>query len=694
MKKLIYTALAFLPIAAIGQLDRSIVPPAGPAPTINIDDSEVFKTANGITVILSENHKIPKVSFQLSLGSDPIPEGPKAGASDIMGDLVMSGTESMNKDQLDNKIDYIGARLNASSNGMFLSVMSKYRDQGLALMSDILLNANFPESEFDRVVKQFESGLKAAKSEPGQMAGNANAKMNYPSNHPYYEVMTEESLGDIKLDDVKGLFKFKYVPEGSYLVIVGDITKDQATAAVDKYFSSWTGGKAFKGAPLKSKSASGSQVSFVAKPGAVQSVINVCMPMDVAPGHPDQIGLSVLNNVFGGSGFGTRLMQNLREDKAYTYGCYARQSIDEYGSLLTISGNFRNAVTDSAITQIIYEVQKITSELAGNEELETTKAKMAGGFARSLESPQTIARFARNIEKYNLDKDYYKNYLKKLAAVSKEDILRLAKKYMSASNMNIIVVGNEEVIDKLVQFDDDGKIEKLDAFGNAKKEKKKSDLTADQLIEKHVFAITGTTSMVEANKKLASIKSYERVIELTAAQLPFPMTMTEVWMTPNKEGNKMEGKGMVFQKSYFDGAKGGSSNMQTGAKEMDAEEVKAKLKSKGIIPEMNYSKTGMAYEMKGIEVIDGKDMYVLLTNDGKDERFDYYDRTSLMKMKSVIIQTVDGESQTTEYAFGDYKSENGIMVPGVINLSAGPMTLEGKVTSFKVNAKVSLDSYK
>lgn len=694
MKKLIYTALAFLPIAAIGQLDRSIVPPAGPAPTINIDDSEVFKTANGITVILSENHKIPKVSFQLSLGSDPIPEGPKAGASDIMGDLVMSGTESMNKDQLDNKIDYIGARLSASSNGMFLSVMSKYRDQGLALMSDILLNANFPESEFDRVVKQFESGLKAAKSEPGQMAGNANAKMNYPSSHPYYEVMTEESLGDIKLDDVQGLFKFKYVPEGSYLVIVGDITKDQASAAVDKYFSSWTGGKAFKGAPLKSKSASGSQVSFVAKPGAVQSVINVCMPMDVAPGHPDQIGLSVLNNVFGGSGFGTRLMQNLREDKAYTYGCYARQSIDEYGSLLTISGNFRNAVTDSAITQIIYEVQKITSELAGNEELETTKAKMAGGFARSLESPQTIARFARNIEKYNLDKDYYKNYLKKLAAVSKEDILRLAKKYMSASNMNIIVVGNEEVIDKLVQFDDDGKIEKLDAFGNAKKEKKKSDLTADQLIEKHVFAITGTTSMVEANKKLASIKSYERVIELTAAQLPFPMTMTEVWMTPNKEGNKMEGKGMVFQKSYFDGAKGGSSNMQTGAEEMDAEEVKAKLKSKGIIPEMNYSKTGMTYEMKGIEVIDGKDMYVLLTNDGKDERFDYYDRTSLMKMKSVIIQTVDGESQTTEYDFGDYKSENGIMVPGVINLSAGPMTLEGKVTSFKVNAEVSLDSYK
>ncbi len=694
MKRIIYTALAFLPLVSWGQLDRSVIPTAGPAPTINIDDSEVFKTDNGITVILSENHKIPKVSFQLSLGTDPIPEGPKAGASEIMGSLILSGTSNLDKDALDSKIDYIGARLNANSRGMFLSVMTRYRDQGLELMSDVLMNANFPQSEFDRMVKQFESGLKAAQSEPSEMAGNANAKVNYPKDHPYSEIMTEESLKGLTLEDIQGLYKFSYVPEGSYLVIVGDITKEEAKAAVEKYFSAWKGGKAYKGPQLKSKPASGSQVAFVNKPGAVQSVINVCLPMDVAPGHPDQIGLSVLNNVFGGNGFGTRLMQNLREDKAYTYGCYASQDIDEHGSLLTISGNFRNEVTDSAITQIIYEISKITSELPTNEELETTKAKMAGGFARSLESPQTIARFARNIEKYNLDKDYYKDYLKKLASINRNDILRLAKKYMSAENMNIIVVGNEEVMDKLIPFDEDGKILKLDAFGNEVKEKKAADITADQMIEKHVLAVTQSKTMDEAKNKLATIKSFKRVIEMDAAQLPFTMKMTEVWVSPDIEANKMEGQGIVFQKGYFDGKTGSVTNSQTGSKELTEKQIAAKQKSRGFVPELNFATTGMKYELQGIEVVNGKEMYVLYSNDGDAQSFEYYDTKTMLKMKTVVISTMEGESMTTEYTYDKYSSEGGVMIPGVITMSVGPMIMEGKVTSFKLNEKVSLDSYK
>ncbi|MEJ6491881.1 MAG: pitrilysin family protein [Flavobacteriales bacterium] len=694
MKKLIIATLAFLPLLSIGQVDRSIIPSSGAAPLINIKDSEIFKTDNGITVILSENHKIPSVSFQLSLGADPILEGPKAGVSNVMGDLVMSGTAKLTKDELDNQIDYIGAYLSASSGGMYLSVMTRFRDKGLALMSDVLQNASFPESEFDRIVKQFESGLKSAKSEPSQMANNANAKVNYDAMHPFSETMTEESLKSIKLEDVKQLYKLIYVPEGSYLVIVGDITKEEAKAAVDKYFTSWIGGKAYKGASLYSKPASGSQVAFVSKTGAVQSVINVNIPMDVAPGDPDQIGLTVLNQVFGGSGFGTRLMQNLREDKAFTYGCYARQNIDEHGSLLTISGNFRNDVTDSAITEILYEIQKITTELAGEEELETTKAAMAGSFARSLESPQTIARFARNIEKYGLDKDYYKNYLKTLAAVNKDDVLRLAKKYMSAENVNIVVVGNDEVAAKLKAFDSDGKILKLDAFGNAVKEKKTADISADQLIENYVYATTQTTSMKKAIKKLKKIKSYSRTTELSAAQIPFPLKMSEVWIKPNTEGSKLEGQGMVLQKSYFDGNAGGTTSMQTGSKALTEEEVTAQKKSFGIIPEMNYATSGMKYEMVGIEVVEDKDMYVLSSTDGKKTQLDYFDKVTYLKMKSIITNTEDGEVRSAEYDFGNYSMQGGLMSYGTISMAIGPMTLEGKVKSFEVNGKIELNTFK
>lgn len=694
MKKLFYITLAFLPMTCWGQIDRSIVPTAGPAPSINIKDSEVFKTPNGITVILSENHKIPKVSFQLSLGADPIPEGIKAGLSDIMGDLIMSGTTTLSKDQLDNKIDYIGATLNASSTGMFLSVMKRYQDQGLVLMSDLLANATFPESEFNRIVKQAESGLKAAKSEPSQMANNASAKINFSAQHPYSEVMTEESLKNITVEDVKQLYSFLYVPEGSYLVIVGDITKDQATAVVDKYFTNWNGDKAYKGAPLSSKPAKGSQVAFVNKPGAVQSVISVCIPMNIAPGHPDQIGLSVLNQIFGGGGFGTRLMQNLREDKAYTYGCYANQDIDEHGSLLTISGNFRNEVTDSAITQILYEIQKITSELGEDEELATTKASMAGSFARSLESPQTIARFARNIEKYGLDKDYYKNYLKTLAAVSKEDVLRLAKKYMSAENVNIIVVGNEEVIEKLQRFDQDGTILKLDAFGNEVKETKAADITVEQLFERHILALTNQQNVNKAQETVAKIKAYEKVSNLSSPQIPVPLKLTEVWLAPNAEGSKMEGQGMVFQKSYFDGKTGASTNMQTGTTELSAEEIAAKAKSIGLVPEMNYTQSGMKFELKGIEIVDGREMYVVFTDDGKSTKFDYYDQKSMMKMRSIVNSEEDGQTVSTEYHFSNFTLQNGIMVANAFSISVGPMSMDGVLTSFKVNDGINLESFK
>jgi predicted Zn-dependent peptidase len=144
--------------------------------------------------------------------------------------------------------------------------------------------------------------------------------------------------------------------------------------------------------------------------------------MDILTGDKNQLPLTVLNGIFGGGGFGTRLMQNLREDKAYTYGCYSSLNVTENGSWLSIGGNFRNAVTDSAITQILFELDNITKGTVKDEELNLTKSSMAGGFARSLERPQTIAQFALNIIKNKLSKDYYQTYLQRLDAITKEDV--------------------------------------------------------------------------------------------------------------------------------------------------------------------------------------------------------------------------------------------------------------------------------
>ncbi len=693
MNKVLLFAGLMMPAILFGQIDRSVRPSAAKAPTINIKDSQVFTTENGITVILSENHTLPRVAFNMVMGSDPILEGPKAGLSEMAGSLIMSGTSNRDKDQLDKEIDYIGASLEASSENIFLSCLTKHMDKGLTLMSDVLFNASFPMSEFERIKKQNESGLISAKSDPGTMATNAEVKVNFP-NHPYGEVMTENTLKNITREDVVSYYKRTFTPKGSYLVIVGDITLDQAKKFVGQYFGAWKGGEATKAETNDGQFNKGNRVIFVKKAGAVQSVIQVSFPVKMRTGDQNQLPLNVLNGILGGGGFGTRLMQNLREDKAYTYGCYSDLNITEDGSWISIGGNFRNDVTDSAITQILYELDKITNEYVTDEELNLTKSSMAGGFARSLERPQTIAQFALNIIRNDLSKDYYQTYLKRLEAVDKEAVLTMAQTYFSAKNCNIVVVGNEEILERLKVFDADGVIEMLDAFGEPVKATKAADITKEQLVERYILAVTATSSLKAADKKLKKIKSVRKATDLTMPQVPFPLQMTDIWMAPNIDGMKMEGQGMAFQKAVFEGTSGSSWNMQGGKKEMSAEDIAAKNKSNGLFPELNYGKTGMNYELTGIENISGKDVYVLKVMDGQSETYEYYDAATYMKVKTVSIRTEEGEVTEMSTSYADYKDVNGVFFPYTLVISVGEAGFTGTVMSIEVNGKIDLKEFK
>lgn len=694
MNKIILSLGLLIPTMLFGQLDRSIRPKPAKAPAINIKDSEVFKTENGITVILSENHKLPKVSFSISMGSSPMVEGDITGLADFAGSLIMSGTDSRTKDELDAEKDYIGASLNASNSSLYLSCLKKHMDKGLTLMSDILQNANFPQSEVDRIRSQYESNLASAKSDAGTMASNVRSKVNFPENHPYGEVMTEESLSNITRDAIVNYYNKVFTPQGSYMVVVGDINRKEVEAVIEKYFKSWKGEDAQTAKYSFSKPSKGARVVFVNKPGAVQSVISITFPLNIAPGHPDYLKLQALNGILGGGVFGNRLMQNLREDKAYTYGCRSSLNIDEYGSYFTAGGNFRNEVTDSAISEILYELRRIAQDKVEDDEIKLTKSFMAGSFARSLESPSTVARFARNIIKYDLPKDYYQTYLQRLEEVTKDDLLAMAKKYINVENCNIIVVGNEEVIEKLKAFDADGKIERMDAFGNPVVAREQADITADELIDRYIKTIAMGSEGKKLAKKFKKFKSYKEVFEFTMDQMPFPMTSTRIWKKPNIEGTKMEGNGMVFQKSYFDGTYGVSTNMQTGLSKMEQDEIDAKNKSVGMFPEMNYKTSGMTYELLGIEEVDGKKCYVLKTNDGQEESFKYYDKETYYKVQSITITQDGEETRESTILLGDYKEYDGFLFPDTMNITIGPMSLAGKVKSREINAKVDPESYK
>ena len=692
-KYIITLSVAFSTIAAFGQLDRSNAPKPGAAPEINIAEPEVFELDNGLKVILSSNHRQPKVSFNLVFTSDPALEGQKAGLSGLVGELILGGTTNRTKDEIDNEKDFIGATLAAGSNSIFLSCLTKHMDKGLDLMLDVLHNANFPEEEFARVKKQSESGLLSAKTDPNSMASNAVSKSVFP-NHPFGEVMTESSLNNISRQDVVDYYKSRFIPAGTYLVIVGDINLEKAKELSNKHFASWEGGVPFEAEYNKGYFPENNRVIFVEKAGAVQSVINIAFPMDIKPGHEDIIKLSVMNKLFGGGGFGTRLMQNLREDKAWTYGAYSSTNINREGAWFSAAGSFRNEVSDSAIYEFLKEFENITKEFVTDEELELNKASMAGSFARSLESPRTIADFALSIYRNNLPSDYYQTYLQKLAAVTKEDVLEVAKKYITPKNLNIVVVGNEEVLEKIARFDSDGVVERLDEFGNpaTKKEYKEASIEKNEVINNYFMAVTGQKKLAKAEKALIKITSMEQIMKVVPQGAPIELKMTTYFEAPNKRSSSIEVMGMVAQKEVFDGVKGGSKTMnQSGGHdiaELDQEEIEEKKIMNAFLPEMGLMSGKVDYSLLGIDAVNDKEYYVIEYSIGKTTTKAFYNTITFMKEMTESLEITEEGPQNVTAKFSDFKVVKGIQFPQTISQMVGPAVLDATVTEINLNVKI------
>ncbi|MGB0167344.1 MAG: M16 family metallopeptidase, partial [Luteibaculum sp.] len=346
-------------LASFAQVDRSKAPEPGPAPKIQIGKSEKFTLENGLKVIVVENNKRPVVSYSLTLDYVPFMEGEVAGNAAIAGSLLRAGTANMSKAEIDKNIDFIGATLVTSSNGIYGQSLSKHSDKLLSIFSDVLLNPSFPAEELEKEKKKTISGLAAAKEDPNAIMSNVSRALTYGKNHPYGELETEKTVGNISVETCKDFYNTYFRPNIAYLVIVGDITRAEAEAKAKKYFGSWKKQEVPMAKLPEVKGPQGKQVCFVPKTGAVQSVINVTYPINLKPGAPDAIPATVMNSILGGGVFSGRLMQNLREDKGYTYGARSSLDTDPYVASFTAYASVRNEVTDSSVTEFLYELDRI-----------------------------------------------------------------------------------------------------------------------------------------------------------------------------------------------------------------------------------------------------------------------------------------------------------------------------------------------
>lgn len=661
-------------------------PEAGKAPVIQIGDYEEFTLDNGLKVILVENHKIPRVSYSLSLLHNPVLEGEKAGYISIAGDLMGRGTSNRTKAEIDEAIDFIGANMNTSSNGIFGSSLTKHQESMLKVLTDVLYNAAFPAEELDKIVTQVMSGLAQAKEDPQAIANNVSSVLNYSKDHPYGEIETEESVKKVTVNDCVAYYNKYFRPDNAILTIVGDIKKDKAQELVTKYFAMWQKpSKALKENVMPEvEIPTSTQVAFAPKEGAVQSQIQIGYPVNLKRGSEDAIKVSVMNTILGGGGFMGRLMQNLREDKAYTYGARSNISADEHIGDFSAYASVRNEVTDSAVVEFLFEMDKMVKEPVSEEDLTMAKSVLAGSFARSMESPQTIARFAYNTIRYNYPKDYYSTYLQKLDAVSIEDVQAMAEKYIRPEAAHIVIVGDkDEVAPKLKALDNDSKIDFYDAFGNLMEVSTSAspvNLTAEGLLNKHIEALGGVDNM----EKVVSIKM---IAGMNLMGQDFEMTMLR------KEGKlyqKLGNESMVVQEQVFDGQKAkmggmGGSQLITEGAEFEAIKQEAKL-----FPILDYLTDMYTLELKGIEKVDGKDAYkvVAVDQDGKKESI-FFSSESSMIVKRVKTDEARGQSVTVTTKFSDYKEYGGLMFPTKIAVVGGaPFPINMDFNTIEINGDI------
>lgn len=690
MKKIILSisALAIASMSFAQTLDRSIRPKAGPAPEIKLGKSESFTPANGMKVFVVENHKLPTIAISIQLDIKPELEGNKAGMMDMMSELLLTGTKTRSNDKLNEEIDFIGADINASHEGISGHGLKKHRDKIFELMADIIINANFTQEELDKTKTRALSGMEAEENNPDQMLQKVTAVINYGKGHPYGEVATKETIKNIDLPFVQKYYSTYFRPNVAYMAIVGDITPVEAKALVEKYFGKWQKANVPVAKYADPKAPAKTRVIVVPRDAAVQSVINVTYPVELQPGTPDIIKTRVANSILGGGSNG-RLFLNLREAHGWTYGSYSSITADDLKGNVTAYAKARNAVTDSSVNEMIAEMNKMRNTPVGNEELQNHLTHMSGAFAIGLESPNTVAQYAINIERYKMPKDYYQNYLKNLAAVTAADVQATSKKYIDPAIANIIVVGSkDEIADKLKRFDGDGVIEYFDTYGNPIQETEKvavpANLTAADVMKKYIDAIGGE-KVVEGIKDVKVVM--EGSFQGTTVQL------TEIKKAPGKYKQMFAAGPMVLQKMVFDGTKGYQEG-QGGKQELEGNDLKDAREQADIQADLHPEKYDIKRTLSGIEQVNGKDVYKVEAVKGEDKTIEFYEvATGYLVKKIESAEMPDGSSMSLSTEMGDYQEipgSNGYKIPYSIKIPLGPgMNLDAKVTNAEVNKGIA-----
>ncbi len=660
------------------QDDINQMPRPAPAPKINFKKPEVFKLDNGLTIILVENHKLPRVNASLRIDNQPVRLRDKKGSDDLLQSLLGSGSQNISKEEFNQKIDFYGANVYFNDNGFYINTLSKYFDEILKLTADQALYPKFTKEEFEKEKEKLIESLKVNEKSTPAAALRVMNKLAF-GNHPYGEITKIDKVQTIQLQDVEKYYKNNFNPNHAYLILVGDIDKKQAYKLARTYFGKWQKAPVTKGLPLPHiNNVPTTEVDFVHMPNAEQTEIKVVQRSDIRRNNPDYQKVLLMNSILGGD-FNSYLNMTLREKHGWTYGARSRFGTDKYGDLFTASTSVRNSVADSAVVVTMKQINKIRNEKVSDTLLNNNKQKYMGNFVLQMENPSTIANQAYNIFVDNLPEDYYETFLQKIDAVTVDDIQQAAQKYLHPDHMRIIVAGNASTTVPGLQKAG-YQIKFFDKYGNPApapemNQKIPENITVKSIIDTYIKAIGGAD-------KINQIKSLETVY--TTQMRGMEISNTTKAMTPNLFAENTTAGGMLLSKEIFDG-KTGYREVQGQRKDFTPDEIEKFKNTPQPFPVTGLIKTGKPERM---ESFDGNDYYVIIDDEGTEH---FFNAKTGLKEKEIKHRKIQGHEISQPIQYSDYKEINGIKFPAKITIKTGVQNMELKLKEAKVNHLTQAD---
>ena len=692
MKKyILHTLIAVLiGFSANAQIDRSQIPSSGPTPEVNLRDAKEFKLKNGLTVLVATDTKFPVVSWSLNLNNPPVFEGNKAGVQLLTGALLGKETLKSTKDEFAEKVDFLGASVSVNPNGGFGYCLTKYQEDVFSLFAEAAFKTKFTQEELDFEKEQLIEGIKSGENSAAAIAGNVRGAVFYGKNHAAGEIVTEETINNVSLEDVKQFYSDRFKPSNGFMLFTGDITVKEVKKLLKKYMKGWKSGSVTIPEYPSFEDVSTTEINFVDVPNAVQTELAVMSVSKLKMTDKDYHACLVANYILGGA-FGSYLNMNLREKNGYTYG--VRSSLGTarwYNSSFRVTTKVRNSVTDSAVVEILKEIKRIKAEPVDNELLVNAKAKFLGNFILQSEDKAVAARRALSIKTNKLPEDFYKNYIANIDAVTIEDVQRVSQKYFSDNNVRVVLVGKgSDVVENLEKIKWNGKKLPIKFF----------DKDANS-VEKPVFSKpipAGVTSLTVMESYIAAIGGLEAVNAISSVNIaanvniegmPFKPTAAIKTMSPNMSSMEMSIAGMgTVMKQKYNGTTGYSE--QQGMKApMSENELSEKAKEKGLFPETYLDASSIS--LVSLITIEGADVYKLMI---EKDSFRYYDANSGLLVRTEKTEEAQGQKVTSIEDLSDYREVNGVLFPYEQKITSGPQIIGLSATEVIVNEGVSAEDF-